>query len=227
MIIKHCAKFQVSMISRLVGEVRKRFCVRLTDRQSTKTICSPQEILYCRNELGPPLRNVWKLTYYDVNSNEFRSFVNNAFINRGLLNKLIVIDLLFFTVYTLNNARFLFSVTIHVHFKSNAVNLVHNQLTRPPRMVCQIYVQFSPSWYDAPNVEGHSSQPRYIFSSLKWQIVKTNVVKLRFQLGPRGKGKRSTKNYRWVLKHFESGEVRPKSMAAERAKISIQNKTNL
>jgi hypothetical protein len=45
MIIKHCTKFQISMISRLVGEVSTRFSDRQTDGQteSTKTIRLPQD----------------------------------------------------------------------------------------------------------------------------------------------------------------------------------------
>ena len=45
MIMKHCTKFQVSTASRLRGEVRTKFCDRLTDglTEGTKTICLPQD----------------------------------------------------------------------------------------------------------------------------------------------------------------------------------------
>jgi hypothetical protein len=45
MIMKHCTKFQVSMASRLRGELSTRICDRQTDGQaeSTKTICLPQD----------------------------------------------------------------------------------------------------------------------------------------------------------------------------------------
>jgi hypothetical protein len=53
MIIKHCTKFQVSTISRLVGEVNIRFCDKQTDGQteSTKTIWGGDIITTVNHEI--------------------------------------------------------------------------------------------------------------------------------------------------------------------------------
>ena len=88
MIIKHCTKFQVSTISRLVGEVSTRFCDRQTDRQteSTKTrdVCEtlmPPLDIHCR--VHNPLFWAWMETanYWNFSkSKDHNSVKNSSFV---------------------------------------------------------------------------------------------------------------------------------------------------